>query len=503
MDFSGKELIAILLSDFYKQVHASQYDERITKLVNYYTPRSTRIVDWQEVPVIGIQKWIKEYLIDNFNKNFFNLPLNDVLSMYQYVISETLASEYVDIGRITSLHNLGYLPLEIRALEEGTMCPIGCPMIEVSNTHDDFAWLVNNIETIELSELWYPMVTACVGKEYRKIANEYYNLTCDDPELARSAFSDFGFRSLIGQEGANKASLGFLLSFNKTATIPAIWNIYQNYGDNIKSIGSGMASTEHSVMCSSFSIDGDEITSIKRLLKRKGKLSMVSDSYDYWNLVNNLLPQCKEEILSRDGTLYVRGDSGDPVEIVTETVFRLWEIFGGTINSKGYKVLDSHIRAIYGDGITQRRAIRIYNILMQKGFSVENVALGIGGFSMLIREGECKCGETTYSGFTRDTFGVAIKTTWGEYQISEKIGAYQGFDIFKDPKTDTNKLKKSQKGCCVVNDITGELLWEDGYTLTQAHQHPNNILKPLFLNGELLRTTTFNEIRNRLWEGSF
>lgn len=508
-------MIAILLSDFYKQCHPAQYDRRIVRLVNYYTPRSTRIADWQSVPVVGIQKWIREELIDNFNENFFHLPLNTVLELYTWIITETLGKDKLDIARITALHKLGYLPLDIRALEEGTLCPIGVPMIEVSNTHDDFAWLVNNIETTELSELWYPMVIARVGMEYRDIANHWYQLTCDHPELAKHAFSGFEYRSMPGREAAIKASLGFLLSFDKTATIPAICNIYKYYGDPLASIAKGMASTEHSVMCSSFAIDGDEITCIKRLLTEvypDGPFSMVSDSYDYWHLVLELLPEAMKEILDRDGVLYVRGDSGDPVEIVVATVMKLWSIFGGTINSKGFKVLDPHIRAIYGDGITQKRSRQIFQALYDAGFSAENVALGIGGFSMLIRESQCKCGETSYPGFTRDTFGVAIKTTWGEYlkevhptkapEMSKFIR--EGFNIFKDPKTDENKLKRSQKGCCVVFDDSGTIRYDDGFDIDIAH-HPRttNLLKPLFLDGQLLRETTYNEVRNRLWNNQF
>lgn len=539
-----KQLIAILLSDFYKQCHMNQYDKRITKLVNYYTPRSTRIKEWEYVPVIGIQKWIKEYLIDNFYWNFFSLALNDVLYEYEYIITETLGPEHVDLKRITALHNLGYLPLDIRALEEGTKCPIGCPIIEVSNTHDDFAWLVNNIETVELSELWYPMITTRVGIEYRETANEYYEKTCDNPELARSAVSDFCFRSVMGTEAANKASMGMLASFNKTATIPVITNLRYNYGDSLKSIATGTASTEHSVMCSSFAIDGDEISCVKRLLTEvhpTGKLSMVSDSYDYWNMINNLIPACKEEILNRDGVLYPRGDSGDPVEITTKTVFALWETFGGTTNSKGYKVLDSHIRVIYGDSITPIRQRKIYQILMDNGFSVENVALGAGGFSMLCREEDADYYNgtmqpskgTRLQPFTRDTFGVAIKTTWGEYKrlgpsiehenglcTSDLVEKKVGFDIFKDPKTDTNKLKKSQKGCCRVMNVpwinattfeSGETItFVDGLTLEEAHNESTegvhllaNLLKPVFLNGKLIRETSFNEIRNRLWNNQF
>jgi len=507
-------LISVLNSDYYKQCHAEQYDKRIVKLVSYDTPRMSRIKGVTEMPFVGLQLFIKEWLIKDWNENFFDRDLQDIIEEYTWIITETLGGNRLHEEKIIALHNLGYLPIEIRALDEGTMCPIHVPCVEISNTHPDFAWVVNCIETHMSAETWYYGVSTLVGMMYRKIVNEYYEKTSDNIGLSKSAMSEFGYRGLHGRSGAIKASTGFLCSFNKTATIPAIVEIHAAYGDPLNTIGGGMASTEHSVMCSSFALDGSELPLLKRLLTETypdGPLSCVGDSYDYWNFVHNLIPQLKGEILGRNGTLYVRGDSGNPVEIITQTVFSLWETFGGTVNSKGYKVLDPHVRAIYGEAITPLRAREIFRVLEENGFSAENVALGAGSFSMLCLEEEiirvCDSCEdevetTRFNIFNRDTFGRAIKTTYGE---AENHNGVMGFNIFKDPKTDTGGFKKSQKGACIVYEsiVDGEIKYSDGITLHQAHDAGNNLLTPVFKNGILLKDTTFHEIRNRLWNGKF
>jgi nicotinamide phosphoribosyltransferase len=174
---------------------------------------------------------------------------------------------------------------------------------------------------------------------------------------------------------------------------------------------------------------------------------MVSDTYDYWNLVDNILPSLKEEILNHDGKLLVRPDSGDIIDISVKTVEHLWDIFGGTTNSKGYKVLDKHIGCVYGDGVTPRRAKIIYQKLMDKGFASNNIVFGAGSFSFNAFELENYDGTTSLAPCTRDTFSIAVKATVGIVNGKE-------IEIFKDPKTDRENgggnFKKSQRGACRV-----------------------------------------------------
>ena len=248
-------------------------------------------------------------------------------------------------------------------------------------------------------------------------------------------------------------------------------------------------------MNSNYAVDGDEISMVKRLLNEiypdKG-FSMVSDSYDYWNMVDNVLPKCKEDILRHNGYIGVRGDSGNPVEITTETVFRLWETFGGIENSKGYKLLDPHIKVIYGDSITPQRAERIYQKLVDNGFACNNVLLGVGSFSM-----QCIEQDGVLKPFTRDTFGIAIKATYCE--VNGKP-----IQIFKDPKTDTGNFKKSQRGMCAVyRDDNGSLSYKDGFDKVSIQSFEGNMLETVFSNGKIVKEQSLQEIRERLHGGKF
>lgn len=486
----------LLESDFYKQVHWNQYPKNVTKVVSYWIPRGTRIDGWNDVVMFGLQSFIKEFLIDDFNDYFFNQPVETILKDYHRILDNTLGVGLAGIEIIEKLHKLGYLPIEIKALPEGTKVPLKVPMFEISNTHPDFAWLTNALESVISCEMWHAMVSANVGVEYRNIVDEWYDKTVDDNVPHRRALGDFAMRGQESMRSATKSSAAWLLSFVNTATVPAIPYLekYYNCDCEKEEVGFGAPSTEHSVMCSNYAIDGDEITMIKRLLIEiypNNSFTMVSDSYDYWNLVDNIIPQCKEEILNHNGCFSVRGDSGDPVKVVTETVFHLWDIFGGTINSKGYKVLNSHVKAIYGDSITLKRAREIYKILEEHGFAANNVSLGVGSFSM-------QCYETNdgkLSPFTRDIMNFAIKATYCETADGKEI------PIFKCPKE--MSFKKSNKGCIVVTEENEKLVATDGYSYTAATNNSNNLLKPVFRDGKMLREQSLKEVRDILWRGEF
>lgn len=498
----------LLCLDFYKTAHAEQYPQSLTKMVSYYTPRMSRLADTEKVTLFGLQAFIQEYLVDAFNENFFGKPYPKVLEEYKRVLGATIGTTGVGEKRIEKLYNLGYLPLKIRAVPEGTRTNIKVPQIEISNTHPDFVWLVNSIETMLSSTMWHTQVSAEVGYRYRQIVNEYADETCDDSVARARLLGDFSMRGQESVESATKSSAAFCLSFLNTATVPAILWLEDNYDCDCEKepVAFGALSTEHSVMCSNYAVDGDEITQIRRLLTSiypHQNFSMVSDSYDYWNLVDNLLPQLKDEILAHDGFISIRGDSGDPVDVVTQTVFKLWDIFGGTVNSKGYKVLDSHVKAIYGDSITPQRCEAIYKILKENGFAINNVSLGVGSFSMQCLEtitmehmGNCAMGvRTHYSPYTRDTFGIAVKATYAEDENGNPIM------IFKNPKTDSGNFKKSQRGCCRVYKTDNGYAYEDGLTWAEAQEE--NELITVFENGEFVKRYTLNEVRQNLHGGNF
>lgn len=482
----------MLLIDYYKAVHAEMLPRKMTRSVSYFTPRMSRIDRWDKVVMFGLQGMIKTYLIDYFNKEFFDRPFAEVIAEYKRVLDSTLGQNVYGIEKIEKLHRLGYLPIEIVALPEGTRVPVHVPMFGITNTHPDFAWLPQALESLISAESWHPMIAATVGYTYRQIVNRYYDLTCDDTIDRAKALGAFDFRGEECTESAIKAGAGWCLSFLNTATVPVVPYLEETYCCDCtkEPVAFGSPSTEHAVMCSNYAVDGDEITLLRRLLTEiypNTSFSAVLDSYDYWNVIDNILPQLKKEIMAHKGCMLMRGDSGDCVEVVTRTVFQLWEEFGGTINSKGYKVLDPHVKAIYGDSITVQRCEEIYRILMENGFACSNVALGVGSFSF-----QCIEEDGMLKPFTRDTFSSCIKATYCE--IDGKP-----YPIFKDPKD--GGFKKSQKGCCVVFEENGRLQYRDGLDWQEAAK--DNLLQTVFKDGVLTKEQSLQEIRNRLHDGAF
>jgi nicotinamide phosphoribosyltransferase len=434
---------------------------------------------------------------------FFQLPLEVVMNEYDHYIGAHLGIGNVARDRIVELHELGYLPLEIRALPEGSVVNMGIPVVEMTNTHPDFAWVVQWVECILQAELWAPCAYATIGKAYHDLAEKYYKETTDgaDPFMA---MADFGMRGMSCVEDSIRASASWLLSFNKTSTIPALPYIGRYYNANCKTndIGRGAVSTEHSVMGANYAIDGDEITFVKRLLTElypNTSFSMVSDTYDYWNMVENIVPACKNEIMAHNGKLLIRPDSGNIVDISIRTIEKLWEIFGGTVNAKGYKELDPHIGLIYGDGCTLNRVAEIYAELEKRGFAANNVVFGVGAFCFHALFDED--GKMTV--ITRDTFGMAMKATYGEFGDKKLF-------IYKDPKTDDGNLKKSHKGCCAVFPVVkdnvrvarGELPADANFWCLDQFEgwvpDAMTALEPVFLDGELLKPDNFMDIRRRL-----
>lgn len=496
------DTIALLLSDGYKQCHNRQYSKGLTKLYSYFTPRRNRIPELDTMVFFGLQGFIKKYLIEYFNDNFFNIDENEVVEEYIRVTESMFGKGVCDAEQIRKLHKLGYLPLEIRALPEGCKVNMGIPCIEITNTHDDFAWVVQWVESLMSSEIWKPCSHATISKLYRNVVDYWYDKTVDDNIPHNKAISDFGFRGMSCLQEAEKASAAWLTSFSGTATIPAVKYIenYYNERNNIKNFATNLASTEHSVMAADYAITGDEREMVKRLLTEvypNTSFSMVSDTYDYWRMVKEIIPTLKEEILNHNGKLFIRPDSGDIIDISVKTVEALWDTFGGTINSKGYKILDPHIGVVYGDGVTIARANTIYEKLESMGFASNNIAFGAGSFSFTCYQDR----NNELQPLTRDTFNCAVKATGGV--INGKF-----IPIFKDPKTDRESgfsFKKSQRGCCNVweNKQTGMFEFIDGidptkYTAEEWHKTYPSAYVLYFKDGKMVQEQSLTEIRNRL-----
>ena len=359
------------------------------------------------------------------------------------------------------------------------------------------------------------MVCATVGHTYREIVDYYYGKTCEDNVPRNRALGNFDFRGDQGLDAALKAGSAWCLSFLNTATVPVIPYLEQMYNCDCtkEPVGFGAPSTEHFVMCSNSAYDVEanpdyeyadidpyrERIFLKKLLTEyypNTSFSCVCDSYDYWNVVKNILPTLKDEILNHNGCFLVRGDSGDCVKVVTETVFELWKTFGGTTNSKGYKVLDPHVKALYGDSITIQRAEQIYEILMENGFAAQNVSLGVGSFSM-----HCIEEDGMLKPLTRDTLSMAIKAIYAEF--TDENGDVKKIPVFKDPKTDRDagggNFKKSQKGCCSViwkDKWNKKVTYVDGLTWEESMQ--DTLMETIFKDGKMVKEETLAEIRDRL-----
>ena len=391
---------SILLTDGYKLDHRRQYPEGTEFVYSNWTPRSCQYFPeaHEGVVVFGIQYFIKEYLLDKFNKNFFNRPKEEVVEEFTRRINTFLGPNQVGVEHIEALHALGYLPIEIKALPEGSICPIGVPALTIVNTLPEFFWITNYLETLMSSTLWLPMTSATSARLYKKRLMEHAIKTGFDKQPGLDFLChDFSMRGMAGIEAAIMSGMGHLTSFTGSETIPALEAVEEYYHADADSelIAGTVPATEHSVMCAGGM--EDEFETFERLINETyptGIVSIVSDTWDFWQVITDYLPILKDTILARDGRVVIRPDSGDPVKIIcgdpnaapgTPEFYGAYEllgdIFGTTLTENGYKVLDDHIGLIYGDSITLERQDQIYSQLEAKGFAATNLVLGVGSFT--------------------------------------------------------------------------------------------------------------------------
>lgn len=395
----------------------------------------------------------------------------------------------IPTNHIEALHDLGYLPLRIKALPEGSLVDIGIPLLTIVNTHPDFFWLTNYIESVMSTYLWKPITSATTAFQYKKLVTEYALKTGTPLDFTLFQCHDFSFRGLSGIQDGIISGAAHLTSFYGTDTVLAIDALEEYYKADATQeiIGTSVPATEHSVMA--MGLQDGELETFRRLicdLYPTGILSIVSDTWDFWQVVTEYMVILKEKILQRDGKLVLRPDSGDPVKIICGddsappctpenkgAIQCLWEIFGGSITPEGYKMLNPHIGLIYGDSITLDRASQILAKLEEKGFASGNVVFGIGSY--------------TYQYVTRDNFGFAVKATSGVVNGERR-------NIFKNPKTD-NGVKKSAKGLLRVEKECQRFVLYQEQTEEQEKQ---GVLETVFLNGKLVKSHSLREIRQRI-----
>lgn len=532
----------LLAIDFYKADHIRQYPANTTKVYANLTPRSSRLYTGthkDSIVVFGLQMFILEYLIEAFNTYFFARTKSDVIDEYRQFMFSTLGPDSVTLLQFEALHDLGYLPLKIRALDEGELCPINVPCIVIENTHPGFYWLTNYIETILSSYLWGPMTNATIAFNYRTLIDQAAAETSDAPSFAMFQGHDFSARGLHGPESMYRDQISHLLSFAGTDTCLAIRGAHDFYqADYTKElVGTSVPATEHSVMM--MGQQGNELATFKRLITElypAGIVSIVSDTWNLWTVLTDYAAQLKDDILNRTpnslglAKVVFRPDSGNPVDIIcgspyyygvvtdantlTEAVHTviaanktqftwnnkhydidhlstpedtippewigalecLWNVFGGTINSKGYKVLNPRVGLIYGDSITIPRLQAIFARMKAKGFASDNIVFGIGSY--------------TYNYSTRDTFGFAIKATYGEVD-------HIGRNLQKDPITDSGVKKSATGKLAVVRDDHNQLTLVQNAS-DELIESDRNELKLVYEDGILKRRHTLSDIRSRL-----
>lgn len=494
------KLVPTLLCDFYKIGHLHQYPEKTEIVFSTWTPRSGKhLPNVKEVVAFGIQGFIKE-LDETFQENFFNKTKEEVVADYSRIIKNCLFVDTPYTKHIEELHDLGYLPIKVNALDEGTLVPFSVPMMTIENTDPKFFWLTNYIETIASATLWKPTTTASIARVYRQILNENAIETTGSIAGVEFQGHDFSMRGLSGVEDAARTGAGHLLSFVGTDTIPAISYLEQYYGANVEKelVGCSVNATEHSVM--SASGKEGEFETYRRLVEDvypTGIVSIVSDTWDLWHVLTDTIPKLKEVILNRDGgpesldKVVIRPDSGDPADILCGNpnstnphaqkgvIELLWDTFGGTTTEQGYKLLNPAIGVIYGDAITIDRCKEICNRLKEKGFATTNVVYGIGSY--------------TYQYITRDSLGFAMKATSVTINGEERA-------IFKDPVTDDGTKKSALGKVSVHKDYNGNIFYIDGNGDKLNNFDSEDLLTTVYKNGVLVKNVTLEELRNRLRE---
>ncbi len=465
-----------LQTDVYKFGHRVQYPPKTTKVWSYLTSRGSRLDYHNDIIVFGLQYYLKKYLLD--------CPTTEHVDEFMEVANEVLGPGAVTREQLDALVELGYLPIEISSVPEGTRIGLQQPIFTITNTHPDFYWLVNYIETL-LIKVWYPITVATTTNKYLELFKSYADITCDNNDHIPFQRHSFGYRGCSSEETAAIGGAAELTQFMGTDTVAGILMLRDFY--NAKApIGLSVPASEHSVMCS-WSKENDDEDAIRNMLETypTGIVSIVSDTYNLWTAISDYFAgSLKELVLSRDGKTVIRPDSGDPVKIICGdwkaplgspefmgVIQLLDKHFGSTRNNKGYKVLNPKVGAIYGDAITLERANVILQILQGLGYASSNIVFGVGGLSL--------------QNCTRDTFKMALKATYCEIDGEER-------GIMKEPITDTSK--KSRRGLLTLVKEGDELVTYEDQSWDKVY-HPSNLIQPVYRDGKLLKEYDLDSIR--------
>ncbi len=454
----------ILATDSYKHSHFLQYPPEATAISAYVEARANDFSD--ELLFFGLQP----YLIDLLGKPISRADIDQ---------AETLLGAHgVPFNRcgwnaILTDH-AGYLPIAISALPEGIIVPTGVPLVQVENTDPRMPWLSTFVETALLRAIWYPTTVATLSWKCKAVIAAGLAKSSDDP-AGQLPFKlhDFGARGVSSGESAALGGMAHLVNFAGTDTLEGILAAQRYYGA-IEMPGFSIPAAEHSTM-TSWGRDR-EVPAYENMLDRfegEGRIvAVVSDSYDLDAAVRDIWgDQLREKVLSRAGTLVVRPDSGDPVETPVRTLKALWERMGGTVNAKGYRVLDPHVRVIQGDGMTIESIARLVDRVIAEGFAIDNIAFGMGGGLLQL--------------VNRDTLRFAMKAN----AMCDTDGIWH--DVSKSPATDPAKGSKAGRQAVVREGVTVAACRLDDLGARE------NQLKPVWCNGEILVKHNFVDVKAR------
>lgn len=321
----------LFAKDAYKTQHLFQYPKGTEVIYSNLTARGANHFTWEgfdgKVVVAGLQGFVAEMLHDYWNDEFFAKPADDVIGQYQAMADSALGKGVLPVQHLYDLHALGYLPVRVKALPEGSRVDLRIPLLTITNTDTRFAWLPNFLETVLSNYTWKPITVATIAYQYRVLLNHFAWATGADSEFVKFQGHDFSARGMAGNVDSRTAGLGHLFSFVGSDTLEAGQFACEYYdADWTKELVlCAPPATEHAVMCANYAIHGERET-FRRLIQDvypTGMVAIVSDTIDFWNVLTNVLPSLKDEIENRSdgptgpGKVVVRPDSGSPIKIIT------------------------------------------------------------------------------------------------------------------------------------------------------------------------------------------
>lgn len=453
----------ILATDSYKQSHFLQYPPEARAISAYVEARHNEFSD--RLIFLGLQP----YLIDLLGRA---VTAADVVEAEAICTAHGVPFNRPGWDAVVHRHG-GWLPLEIRALAEGTVVPSGVPLVEVVNTDPEMPWLTTFVETALLRAIWYPSTVATLSAKCRAIIRAGLERSSDDVEgQLPFKLHDFGARGASSGESAGLGGMAHLVNFMGTDTMEGLIAARRYYDADMP--GFSIPAAEHSTM-TSWGRDRETAAYANMLDRFEGEgriVAVVSDSYDLDRAVTEIWGEkLRDKVLARAGTLVVRPDSGDPVETPVRTVKTLWERFGGTVNAKGYRVLNRHVRVIQGDGMNIASIGRLVDAMIAAGFAIDNIAFGMGGGLLQL--------------VNRDTLRFAMKAD----AMQDAAGRWH--DVSKSPATDPGKGSKAGRQAVVLAD--GKLSARRLDSVAPGE----DLLVPVWRNGEFLVRHRFEQVRER------